>query len=109
MEDDLTQDEREALVACARHLVMADGQVSNSELFDMILIEGQLGPDAWEAALQATHSIHTDRKQVLRLAARVQRSGVQRRLLSVLERMADGDGVHHEEVAFLSELRALWS
>ena len=109
MEDDLTQDEREALVACARHLVMADGQVSNSELFDMILIEGQLGPEAWEAALRATDGVHRDRKSVLRLAARVERPGVQRRLLAVLERMANGDGVHHEEVVFLSELRSLWS
>ncbi|MCB9677589.1 MAG: hypothetical protein H6737_20955 [Alphaproteobacteria bacterium] len=107
MDGDLTQDEREALVALARHLVMADGQVSRSELFEMLRLEAELG-DTWRTAVKATDGTVRDRAAVLALASRVERRGVQQRFLALLERLAEGDGVHQEEVALLAELRSIW-
>ena len=106
---DLSHDERVALVALVRHLVKADGHVSDTELYDLIQLSQQLGRDEYAAAIKATEAVHLDRAATLALAAGVVRPAVREGFMAVLMRVAEGDGVHITEAEFVAEVAACWS
>ncbi|MCB9672530.1 MAG: hypothetical protein H6736_11710 [Alphaproteobacteria bacterium] len=105
---ELTKSEKVVLVGMARHLVMLDGEMSDSELFEIIRIGIEIGREDFESALEATEEIHEDEARTLALSADVSRADARTRILSELHRIASGDGVHSTEVAFLSALELRW-
>lgn len=106
---ELTSTEQTVLVGLARHLVLIDGDVSDSELYDLIRLGIEIGRPAFEAALEATESIHEDEAAVLALSADVQRPEARERILAELRRIARGDGVHTTEIAFLNAISFRWT
>ncbi|MEZ4321711.1 MAG: hypothetical protein R3F61_29825 [Myxococcota bacterium] len=105
---ELSTDERHALVALVRNLVVADGHVSDSEMYDLVELGVSLGQEEFGEAMRATRDIHRDRLATLELARRVTREGVRRVILSIVEQVAEGDGVHFAEVELIHQLRAIW-
>lgn len=106
---ELNETEKTVLVGMARHLVMLDGHVTDSELYDLIRLGVEIGRPSFEAALEATETIHEDEAATLALSADVTRSSAREKILSELHRIASGDGVHTTEVAFLNALTIRWS
>lgn len=105
---DLTREEQIALVAMARHLVLIDGALSDSELFELIRIGFEMGKDVFEAALDATESWFHDREQVLHYAENVLENAARARVLSELARIAHSDAITRDEMAFMKALRERW-
>lgn len=106
--NELTRGEQVVLVALARHLVSIDGELSDSELYDLIRLGVEIGKDEFEAALTATEAIHRDRALTLAAATEVTRPQARDRINTELDRIARGDGLHAMEDEFLGALRARW-
>lgn len=106
---DLTQSEKVVLVALARHLVHIDGEVSDSELYDLIRLGVEIGRADFEMALAASEDIHRDRAKTLALARDVDSPVVRARIHKELDRIARGDDMHPTEASFLADLAAGWA
>lgn len=105
---ELTQDEQNVLVAVARHLVLIDDEVSDSELYDMIRLGYRMGKEEFKEALRVTEDFHTDAPKVLEFARAVTRLQAQVRIEEELTRIAAGDGIHDDEADFITRLRMTW-
>lgn len=106
--DALADSEKRVLVGLVRHLVLADGQVSDTELYDLIRLGVEIGKPTFREALEATEATFKDRDAMLKLATEVHRPAVRERMLTELERIAAGDGVHETEAAFIRALEDVW-
>ena len=105
----LRADEKTVLVGLVRHLSLADGHVSDTELFDLIRLGVALGKPDFREALEATEASHHDGDAMLELAAGVERESARQQILAALESVASGDGLHDSEAAFIEKLRTLWA
>lgn len=105
----LSDDEKTVLVGLVRHLSLADGHVSDTELFDLIRLGVALGKPDFREALEATEDSHHDGDAMLELASTVTRPVARTRILDALEQVAAGDGLHDSEAAFLTALRQRWA
>ncbi len=104
----LSDSEKHVLVGLVRHLVLADGQVSDTELYDLIRLGVEIGKPTFRDALEATEERFKDRDAMLQLAIEVERPEARDKLISELERIAAGDGVHVEEAAFIQAVEDAW-
>ena len=92
-----------------RFLIEADGEVSNSELYDLVEVGVVLGKSRFAETLSLTDDTCHDLDKSLAWARRVTRGPVQRGMFGILEMVAEGDGVHVAETSFLEALRTLWA
>lgn len=106
---DLSQQERIALVALARHLILVDDRFSDRELYDLLFMGVAMGRPDFAEALEATEAVYQDRSAVLDLASAVESVETRSGILTELERIAEGDGLHPAETAFIDEVRARWA
>jgi hypothetical protein len=107
--DGLAEDEKTVLVGLVRHLSLADGHVSDTELFDLIRLGVALGKPDFRRALEATEETHHDGEAMLELASAVTRPSARQLILGALEKVASGDGLHDSEASFIAALRARWA
>ena len=107
--NELESSEQVVFVALVRHLVDIDGSVSESELYELIRIGTRIGKAEFTAALEATEPFFADRDRVLARLPDVTRAGARTRILSELDRIASGDGLHAGEAEFLALVRAGWA
>lgn len=105
---DLTMTEKTVLVGLVRHLVLIDGELSDSELYDLIRLGTEIGRDDFEAALEATEQTHTDRDAMIEAAASIERTQARDKIRSELGRIAEGDGLHRRESAFIQDVVGTW-
>ena len=103
---ELESDEKVVLVGLVRHLVLADGEVSDSELYDLIRLGVEIGKEDFRAALAATEESHRDRAATLATVDAVTRDVARAKIGSELDRIAAGDGVDEREAAFITAVRA---
>lgn len=106
---DLTGPEQVVLVGLVRHLVLLDGEITDSELYDLIRLGVKIGRQDFSEALAATEDVYKDRSVVLERAREVGRDEARAKISAEVERIAAGDGIHPTETAFMVELQAVWS
>ncbi|MCB9679140.1 MAG: hypothetical protein H6737_28820 [Alphaproteobacteria bacterium] len=107
--DGLDRAEQVALVGLVRHLVLADGRVSDNELYELIRLGVAMGRADFDEALEVTEDTFGDRELSLAWAERIERPAARARIAAELERIAGGDGLHATEVDFLAAVRTRWA
>lgn len=105
---DLTRAEQVVLVGLARHVVGIDGELSDSELYELLRLGVEIGKDTFEAALAETEPWFQDAAATLAHARSVSRPDARAKITGELDRIARGDGLHDGEASFLGELSAAW-
>ena len=106
--DELTQAEQVVLVGLVRHLVMIDGELSDSELYELIRLGTEIGRDDFQYALEQTEETFEDRDKMLAAAATLEREAAREKVRSELGRIAEGDGLHRRESAFIRDVDDCW-
>lgn len=105
---ELSNAEIMALVALAKHLVHADGQVSGTEMLDLMSIGEAVGMDRFSAALDATKDRYKSREAVLQMADLVQRYDARVLIYVLCEELAKSDGTGKVEEHVLVAIRQRW-
>jgi len=100
--------ELSALIDLIRVVANIDGDITPEESDEIALIARQVGEgEFWErvqsSAFRAARDINVEECAVL-----VQRRGAQELILSLLEELAEADGVDQAERQTLAKLRRLW-
>lgn len=107
--DELTKAEQIVLVGLVRHLVMIDGELSDSELYELIRLGTEIGRADFKAALEATEQTFEDREKMLAAAKTLDREAARDKVRAELARIAEGDGLHRRESAFIRDVGESWS
>lgn len=105
---DLTEDERVALVALVVLLIDADNARSSAEMQEFSEIAAEMGRAAFEAALGEVTRRGLDRDGVLDLARGVTRRDAQEIAHTILVDMAATDFVSDDERELIHEVAAIW-
>lgn len=97
-----------AFVVLAKHMVHADGDLSQTEMLDLMSVGEVVGMDRFSWALDQTKDLYRDRQATYNVAARVQRYDAKVLIFVLLEELAKGDGVDGQEATILADLRQGW-
>lgn len=106
---DLTHDERIALVALLRLVVQADRRYTSAEDSRLAQISSEMGDAQYDDAVREAREKLPGPDEVRRNAATVDRAQARSFMLSVLEGIAVVDGEGAEGAAELESLRRLWN
>lgn len=106
---ELTDDERVALVALVIQLMRADGTTSDNELSELTALGAEMGLKAFDSAYLRARDEYGTRTQALEFAqSQVTRPKAREIIHTVLFDMAASDGVSDEERAIVDAVRAMW-
>ena len=105
---ELNDQELLTLVVLAKYMVHVDGEVSSSEMVDLVSLGEAVGMERFAAALDATKDQYKDPHAVLHFVNSVTRYDAKVLIFILLEELAKGDGVETPEEATLKELRMRW-
>ena len=106
---ELTDDELLLLVVLAKCIIHADGEVSNTELLDLMSLGDVVGMERLEHALNASEGRYQDLEAVGRMAtAFPMHPDTKVFMFVLLEELAKGDGLGDYEQFLLNDLRRLW-
>lgn len=105
---DLDDDERLALVALTRAIVMGDQKVSAAEAETVPKVIEALGYAAYQAAVQAAHERLADDAALTAFLGKIVRPEARALIRETVSRLAKSDGVVPEEQRVLDWLSAAW-
>ncbi|MCB9679139.1 MAG: hypothetical protein H6737_28815 [Alphaproteobacteria bacterium] len=105
----LDDDELLTLVVLAKYMVHVDGNVSRTEMLDLVSLGEAVGMERFEWALRETEGLHEDPHAVLDRVNAVTRWDAKVLIFLLLEELAKGDDfVVRSEEDTLAELRERW-
>ena len=105
---DLDQDERLALVALMRGIVLADGDVSDGEATIMPKLAEEMGRAAYEEAWNAFGKRFPDEEALKKFLLTIQRQEARELIYATLTGLASVDGVSPTEHSHLKWLEGAW-
>lgn len=105
---ELTSDERLALVSLLKLVVRADRQLSSPELNELREIARQVGRDLWHATIEQARSRFRSEQEVRTFAETITRPEAQKLIYKQLVRAARADGIVPQEASVLLWLARRW-
>jgi hypothetical protein len=105
---DLTSAENVALVTLVKHLVRADGKVSDGEILDLVQLGNAMGMVRFGAAMTATKDSFKTLEDALAMAEAVTRPRARRLIFDYLLAIAEGDELAMAEDRVLVRLSHRW-
>lgn len=105
---DLTADEKLALVALLKLVVRADRELSSPEVEQLNEIARAVGVDEWHELVGQARGRFRSERDVRQFAERIERRTAQRLIYRQLVRAAKADGLVAEELSVLIWLATLW-
>lgn len=105
---DLSSAENVALVTLVKHLVRADGTVSDTEILDLVQLGNSMGMVRFAAAMKATKDNFKTLDDALAMAEVVSRPAARRLIFDYLLAIAEGDELALSEDRVLVRLAHRW-
>lgn len=106
--DDLTDDERLALVALLKLVVRADHELSEGEVRELKHVAQEMGEERWKHAVARASERFRTHKDVSQFAETIMRPEARRLIYKLLVRAAKPDRIVPEEASVLFWLAKLW-
>lgn len=105
--DDLTHDELFALAVLLRHMIAADGDISEEEATELAEIGLEMDQEAFKRAWDKSGDNHMSSGQAVAVAASTAERVEARELIhTMLSDLAQADGLHTKEEELLVAVRA---
>jgi hypothetical protein len=97
-----------AVVTMAKYMAHLDGEVSGTEMVDLLSLGEAIGMERFNQALAECQDHYKNVDSVAYIAGKVQNHQSRIFIFCLLEELAKGDGSDPVEEKFLADLRAFW-